>query len=70
MSWIAHSQPAEPDLPPPDPPPAPSRRDALAAERATLLTLLRPRVRSERQERIRRRITAITRDLLLLETDR
>lgn len=61
MTWIARSLPPEPDLPPPDPPP---RIELLAAERNRLIEQLRPRIRSNRQERIRRRIAEITLQIL------
>lgn len=66
MTWIARSLPREADD---DPPPSapPTRTELLRAERAELLGQVRPRVRSARQERIRRRIEEITRTLLGLE---
>lgn len=66
MSWIARSLPREADDDPPATPP-PSRAEMLRAERAELLRQVRPRVRSARQERIRRRIAEITRALLGME---
>ncbi len=61
MSWITHSLPREPDD---DPPPEPSRLWQLEAERAALLAQVRRGIRSQRQERILRRIGEITRQLL------
>lgn len=67
MSFVAHSCPPESEPWPgsgADEPAPPGRLARLAAERATLLALVRPRVRSDRQERIRRRITDLTRQIL------
>lgn len=61
MTFVSRSVPREAD----DPPPAlPTEIETLAAERAALLVKVRPRVRSLRQERIRERITDITRQIL------
>lgn len=66
MTWIARSLPPEPDDDPPAARP-PTAAEQLRAERAALLAQVRPRVRSSRQERIRRRIRDLTRTLLALE---
>lgn len=71
MSWVARSCP--PDTEPwadeaaqaPDDPLA-----ALTAERGRLIALVRPRIRSTRQERIRRQIAALTRQILVLHRSR
>jgi hypothetical protein len=63
MSFANHSLPPEAEDPPP------TRRDILRMERDTLLKQVRPRVRSDRQERIRRRIADITRAIMTEETD-
>lgn len=63
MSFASRSLPREAEDPPP------SRRDTLRMERDTLLKQVRPRVRSDRQERIRRRIADITRAIMTEETD-
>lgn len=65
MSWITRSCPPDTEPWADDPAPAgPGRLAALTAERGRLLALVRPRVRSARQEQIRRRIAAITRQIL------
>ena len=69
MSFVARSCPPDSEPWPgsgADDPPPPGRLARLATERAMLLTLVRPRVRSDRQERIRRRITELTRQILTL----
>lgn len=47
-------------LPPEAEDPPPTRRDLLHQEREALIRQIRPRVRSLHQDRIRRRIAAIT----------
>lgn len=54
MTFVARSLPPEAEDPPP------TRRDLLRAEREALIRQIRPRIRSDRQELIRRRIAAIT----------
>lgn len=66
MSWIARSLPTEADDPPPALPP--NRLQQLRAERAALLATVHPRIRSSRQERIRRRIADLTRTILAEES--
>lgn len=61
MTFANCSLPPEADDPPPEPP---CEADRLVRERDRLLGLVRPRVRSQRQDRIRRRITEITTHLL------
>lgn len=68
MTWISHSLPPEAEDPPPALPAPPSRLDELRAARAALLQSVRPRIRSERQERIRRRIVDLTLKILVEET--
>jgi hypothetical protein len=57
MSWVHRSLPPERDD---DPPPEIPAREALEAERADLIKLVRRGVQSERQRRILKRIAAIT----------
>ncbi len=61
MNFITRSQPPEADDPPPV---APTEIEALAAERAMLQRQVRRGIRSQRQERILRRIAEITRHIL------
>ena len=63
MSFANHSLPPEAEDPPP------TRRDILRMERDMLLRQVRPRVRSDRQERIRRRIADITKAIITEETE-
>jgi hypothetical protein len=63
MTFANHSVPPEAEDPPP------TRRDLLAMERDMLLRQVRPRVRSDRQERIRRRIADITKAIMTEETE-
>lgn len=63
MSFANHSLPPEAEDPPP------TRRDLLKLERDMLLRQVRPRVRSDRQERIRRRIADITLAIITEETE-
>lgn len=65
MSFVARSCPPDTEPWADDPAPA-GPLGRLAAERATLIALVRPRVRSARQERIRRRIAELTRQILTL----
>ena len=60
MSWIERSLPRERD----EDPPEPSGPSQLEAERAALLAQVRRGIRSQRQERILRRIAEITHQLL------
>ncbi len=63
MGWIERSLPPEADDPPPAPVEAPDALpsvDPIEAERAELRELIRPRLRTTRQVRIRERITALT----------
>jgi hypothetical protein len=62
VTFVSYSLPPEAEDPPP------TRRDLLRLERDVLLRQVRPRVRSNRQERIRRRIADITRAIILEET--
>lgn len=64
MSWIARALPPEAE----DPPPPPNRLQHLRDERAALLMSVHPRIRSSRQERIRRRIADLTRTILAEES--
>jgi hypothetical protein len=61
MSWISHSVPREAEDPPPEPP---SEIARLEVERAALQASVRRGIRSQRQERILRRIAEITREIL------
>lgn len=54
MTFAAHALPPEAEDPPP------TRRDLLRDEREALIAQVRPRIRSNRQERIRRRIAEVT----------
>lgn len=63
MSFTSRSLPPEAEDPPP------TRRDLLRRERDMLLRQVRPRVRSDRQERIRRRIADITKAIMTEETE-
>ena len=54
VTFIIRSLPPEAEDPPP------TRRDLLHQEREALIRQIRPRVRSLHQDRIRRRIAAIT----------
>lgn len=60
MTFATRSIPREADDPPPD------RRQVLEWERQSLLAQVRPRIRSARQELIRRRITELTTEILKL----
>lgn len=62
MSFASRSLPPESEDPPP------SRRDLLVMEREALIPLIRPRMRTERQLRIRRRIALLTEQLMQEET--
>ncbi|PKR90893.1 hypothetical protein CXZ10_05980 [Pleomorphomonas diazotrophica] len=62
MSFASRSLPPESEDPPP------SRRDLLLMEREALIPLIRPRMRTERQLRIRRRIALLTKQLMQEET--
>lgn len=62
MSFASRSLPPESEDPPP------SRRDLLLMERDLLIRQVRPRVRSDRQERIRRRIADLTQAIMTEET--
>lgn len=62
MTFASRSLPPEAEDPPP------TRRDLLRLERDMLLRQVRPRVRSDRQERIRRRIADITKAIMTEET--
>lgn len=68
MSWITRSLPTEPDLDASPPPATPL--ETLEAERLQLIDQIRPRIRSSRQERIRRRIAEITRQMIAIEASR
>lgn len=70
MNWLERSQPREAEDPPPPLPAPPSRLEQLRAERAALLASVHPRIRSSRQERIRRRISDLTRQILNEESRR
>ena len=61
MTFISRCVPPEADDPPPA---APTEIASLAAERATLQGQVRCGIRSQRQERILRRIAEITRQML------
>lgn len=63
MSFASRSLPPEAEDPPP------SRRDLLLMERDTLILKILPRVRSDRQERIRRRIASLTQAIMTEEMD-
>lgn len=63
MTFVSRSLPPEAEDPPP------TRRDLLAMGRDTLLRQVRPRVRSDRQERIRRRIADLTQAIITEETE-
>ncbi len=65
MSWIARSLPPESEQDASPPPATPL--EMLEAERLELIDQIRPRIRSARQERIRRRIEEITLQMMRLE---
>lgn len=58
MTFIARSLPPEAEDSPP------TRRDLLRLEREALIQQVRPRMRSQRQERIRRRIADLTQAIM------
>jgi hypothetical protein len=64
VSWIARSLPSEPEL---DASPPATPLETLEAERLQLIRQIRPRIRSKRQERIRRQISEITCQMMRLE---
>jgi hypothetical protein len=67
MSWIDRCQPREAEDPPPPLSGPPGRLEQLRPERVALLASVHLRVRSSRQERIRRRIADLTNQILMEE---